>query len=103
MHAVSSKILQWVQMSMISGAECVRKHGRAGSDINTDIQLCAGDPGKDACMGDSGGPLLAKTEADEIVQIGIVSFGSKKCGDGFPGIYTKVSAFISWIEENLEL
>lgn len=33
---------------------------------------------------------------------GIVSWGPKACGDPkFPGVYTKVAAFIPWISNNL--
>ena len=69
--------------------------------LNLETQICAGDPGRDSCRGDSGGPLLAKTETDEVVQVGIVSFGSLVCGDGNPGVYTNVAAYVSWIEDNL--
>ncbi|KAL0124391.1 hypothetical protein PUN28_006312 [Cardiocondyla obscurior] len=44
--------------------------------------------------GDSGGPLVA-----EGVQIGIVSFGVP-CARGAPDVFTKVSAFTDWIQEN---
>lgn len=34
---------------------------------------------------------------------GIVSFGGKDCGAfKVPGVYTKVSSFLEWIEENIE-
>ena len=84
-------------MTSIPGPECKRK-----ANINLETQICAGDPGKDSCSGDSGGPLLAKTASDEVVQVGIVSFGSVRCGDGSPGIYTNIVAFRSWIEANLK-
>jgi secreted trypsin-like serine protease len=34
--------------------------------------------------------------------IGIVSYGTNDCAIGRPGIYTKVTSFLSWIEKNLE-
>ncbi|KAJ8972757.1 hypothetical protein NQ314_000049 [Rhamnusium bicolor] len=48
-----------------------------------------------ACTGDSGGPLLVNG-----VQVGIVSFGFQVCTLGLPTIYTRVSEFSDWIEEN---
>ena len=35
-------------------------------------------------------------------QIGIVSFGLKLCGSGVPGVYTRVTNYIPWIEKNLK-
>ncbi|XP_060657642.1 serine protease grass-like [Drosophila nasuta] len=63
-------------------------------------QLCAGGLGRDACNGDSGGPLAYVKYLDgrqRFVQFGIVSFGSSNCGDGNPGVYTNVGSYIRWI------
>ena len=35
-------------------------------------------------------------------QIGLVSFGTKTCGEGIPGVYTKVTKFLPWIAKNLK-
>ena len=35
-------------------------------------------------------------------QVGVVSFGTTKCGVGKPGVYTRLSVFIPWIERHLE-
>lgn len=63
-------------------------------------QLCAGEKDKDSCNGDSGGPLVSISyyrELQRFVQYGIVSFGSKDCGNGVAGVYTRVGSFIPWI------
>ena len=50
---------------------------------------------------DSGGPLIE--HVDNIAYlIGIVSFGYG-CATNYPGVYTKVSYFINWIEETLKI
>jgi secreted trypsin-like serine protease len=38
-----------------------------------------------------------------MIQVGIVSFGSSRCGVGnFTGVYTRVTAYMKWIAEHLE-
>jgi secreted trypsin-like serine protease len=55
------------------------------------LMVAAGRKGKDACYGDSGGPLFAAL-AGKRYQIGITSFG-KGCGArAYPGVYTEVNA-----------
>jgi secreted trypsin-like serine protease len=62
--------------------------------------ICAGNETKDACTGDSGGPLFVRDEKNKsAIQFGVVSFG-EGCGrKGFPGVYTVVSAFNDWIDK----
>ena len=44
-------------------------------------------------QGDSGGPLAAHDRV-----IGLVSFGMIRCADGVPDVFTRVSAYLSWIK-----
>ena len=50
----------------------------------------------DACTGDSGGPCL-KSVRGKWVLVGIVSWGHGCGRDGFPGVYTDVMHFDSWL------
>ena len=62
-----------------------------------------GKPGKDSCSGDSGGPAVFREfSEDPWYQVGLVSYGTKECGQGEPGVYTKIQGYINWIGENLE-
>jgi secreted trypsin-like serine protease len=55
------------------------------------LMVAAGKEGKDACYGDSGGPIFA-ARAGKRYQIGITSFG-RGCGArGYPGVFTEVNA-----------
>jgi len=71
--------------------------------IDQDRQICAGgEKGKDSCNGDSGGPLFAREFSSEPwVQIGLVSFGTRNCARGVPGVYTRVTYYLPWIEKQL--
>ncbi len=68
--------------------------------------VCAGyEAGmRDACYGDSGGPLFAQTD-DGVIQHGVVSWGEgprdafAACGHAMAyGVYARVESFIDWIE-----
>lgn len=61
--------------------------------------------GKDSCNGDSGGPLAYRRNNGALepwYQVGIVSFGTSRCGTGSPGVYTRVTAFVNWIATHLK-
>lgn len=65
-------------------------------------QICAGDETgeRDTCQGDSGGPLQVVTwlNFQRIYHvIGITSFG-RGCATTQPGVYTRVSYYLDWIE-----
>ncbi|KAJ0174988.1 hypothetical protein K1T71_009129 [Dendrolimus kikuchii] len=72
----------------------------------SDHQFCAGKltGGVDACQGDSGGPLQAKIPLPDYVSyniynvFGVTSFGVGCAEPGLPGIYTRISSFLDWIE-----
>lgn len=49
--------------------------------------------------GDSGGPLIVFESDDEPVQVGIVSYGDSDCPSTRPSVFTRVSAYNSWIKK----
>ena len=64
--------------------------------------------GEDSCSGDSGGPLVAAEKDSSTLNkkpkylIGIVSFGTRKCGQGYPGVYTSIEYYLPWILDNMK-
>ena len=68
----------------------------------TNSMMCAWSESADACLGDSGGPLIASGEdgaGNQDVQVGIVSFGVGCNSPDFPGLYSRISDQIGWIDE----
>ncbi|KAK2852327.1 hypothetical protein Q7C36_007528 [Tachysurus vachellii] len=71
--------------------------------------VCAGyespDELKSACQGDSGGPFVCKSaDTGSLWEVhGVVSFGARGCiVDKKPSVFTRVSAFNHWIEDNIK-
>ncbi|XP_071546140.1 CLIP domain-containing serine protease HP8-like [Panulirus ornatus] len=96
----SDKMLH-VTLPMVDRATCNATY----QGILVDEQICfGGESGKDSCKGDSGGPLLVPgPRGPPFFQIGVVSYGPTICAiDAFPGVYTSVSYYRSWIEKNLK-
>ncbi|XP_045775546.1 CLIP domain-containing serine protease 14D-like isoform X1 [Maniola jurtina] len=74
------------------------------NSYESDTMFCAGATMSDTCKGDSGGPLIVESDFNGQIrqfQFGIVSSGLVGCGREFPGIYTDVTKYMSWILDNI--
>ncbi|KAJ8399975.1 hypothetical protein AAFF_G00407050 [Aldrovandia affinis] len=91
--------LQEVEVPVVGNKECNCLYG-VGSITNN--MICAGlsTGGKDSCQGDSGGPMVSKQNS-VWVQSGIVSFGIGCAQPEFPGVYTRVSRYETWINSQI--
>ena len=91
-----AKQLQEVDVPVIDNNRC---QSAMGSGI-TDNMVCAGYPqgGKDACNGDSGGPMLIYRN-HHFIQIGVVSFGIGCARAGRYGVYSRLTSALPWINE----
>lgn len=97
----TSVTLQEVTVPILSNIDC-RKRGYGQTRI-TDNMLCAGfEEGKrDSCQGDSGGPLHVLNKDTGFYQVvGVVSWGEGCAQKNYPGVYSRVNRYISWIASN---
>ncbi|XP_046144258.1 transmembrane protease serine 9-like [Osmia bicornis bicornis] len=91
--------VQEVQVPILSLTQCRKMKYRANRI--TDNMICAGRNSQDSCQGDSGGPLLVQ-EGDRLEIVGIVSWGVGCGRAGYPGVYTRVTRYLKWINTNME-
>ncbi|XP_068801291.1 ovochymase-2 isoform X2 [Struthio camelus] len=109
------QVLYEVHLPILNSKECSRALSTLKKPIQGDTIMCAGFPdgGKDACQGDSGGPLLCRSRHGAWTLAGVISWGMG-CARGWisnekkqhyrrgsPGIFTDLSAVLSWIQENM--
>ena len=92
-------ILRQVDVKLIPTAACIEAY-KTGIDGTV---ICGGNSlagGQDSCQGDSGGPLVRKFD-DEYKLVGIVSWGEGCAQAKAPGVYTRVSSFTDWTEQEI--
>lgn len=97
----SSRFLRHVTVQYLENEKCNSdEYGYKGRVL--DSMICAAGDGKDACAGDSGGPLLSPDpNGDPIrdVQVGVVSWGIGCAREKYPGVYAKID--FQWIMETI--
>ncbi|XP_052845941.1 trypsin [Drosophila gunungcola] len=92
----SSPRLRGTLVEAIDQRRCRRLYFHLNRPI-TDNMLCAAAAGRDHCYGDSGAPLVHRGSS-----YGIVSF-AHGCADAhFPGVYTRLANYVTWIFNVLE-
>ena len=94
----TSDPLMEVAVSVVSTQRC-RQYQTISSKI-TDNMFCTYTEGKDACQGDSGGPLnWQDPSTGRVYLIGITSFGIGCAKPNIPGVYTKITNYLGWIQQ----
>ena len=95
-----SDVLQYIEVPIINPNDSGLSNQL---NVNSTTEIIAGaiDGGMDSCQGDSGGPLVVRNIEDtEWLLVGITSWGLGCAQAGRPGVYTKVSNYINWININ---
>ncbi|XP_016978978.1 melanization protease 1 [Drosophila rhopaloa] len=101
----TSNIKLKAELDPVPTSDCNQRYASQRRTV-TASQLCAGGvEGVDSCRGDSGGPLLLEdfnNGYSNYYIAGVVSYGPTPCGlKGWPGVYTRVAAFMDWIENTV--
>ena len=94
-----SNHLRQVDIINLSGTAAAATCGRyQRSEFRSAQSICAGVPagGRDTCQGDSGGPLVSII-GNRRVLAGVVSTGQGCALAGYPGIYTRISRYATWL------
>ncbi|KAF2635171.1 trypsin [Massarina eburnea CBS 473.64] len=94
---ILSNYLRKVDVHVISRETCEADYAVTKENITAQM-MCAGEKagGKDSCEGDSGGPIV---DADGVI-VGVTSWGWGCAKAGYPGVYSRVSRFLAFIEEH---
>ncbi len=87
-----SSALKYTSVDVVSNATCKSAYG---SDIYSG-NICAYTANTDSCQGDSGGPLFS-FDGTQLTLVGVVSWGYGCARSGYPGVYTRVSEFQSFL------
>lgn len=98
-----SKTLMEIEINVFPNDQCNRENAYNGQ-VDDQKMICAGvyGGGKDACSGDSGGPLLIRgRDATKDVVAGIISWGRGCAIEDFPGVYTRVYHYTNWITDEV--
>lgn len=108
-----AKQLMTAKLRYVDHGECYKKFGKR----LTRSMICAGDRIKDACKGDSGGEIRAGINFANLNNcqhislpgpltkdgflLGIVSWGYGCANRKYPGVYSSIPAYRSWILRNM--
>uniref|UniRef100_A0A670JXY5 Peptidase S1 domain-containing protein n=1 Tax=Podarcis muralis TaxID=64176 RepID=A0A670JXY5_PODMU len=88
-------LLQCLNAPVLSSSQCMKAYpGQI-----TQNMMCVGflEGGKDSCQGDSGGSPVVCNGSSRELSPGALDVAQK----GYPGVYTKVCNYVSWIDSTM--
>ncbi|CAG7677633.1 unnamed protein product [Allacma fusca] len=93
-----SPFLQEVHVPILENSDCKKAYPSI-----RDSMICAAEAegGKDSCQGDSGGPMVLEEDSQKTL-IGLVSWGIGCACKGYPGVYTRVTSYLKWIQDGID-
>lgn len=117
-YGSNQAVQRFVDLPIVNKTQCqaTLRMTRLGDNFKLDPGfMCAGgEPGRDACTGDGGAPLVCQVVSQWYV-VGLVSWGIgdlsiaitdvrltdmffSGCGTNIPGVYTDVNYYLPWIQ-----
>ena len=98
----SSQLLRFTSNRVMSNDECSKSFGFNAIPSDTQICVSTSESKSGNCRGDSGGPLVI-VRSEMPLQIGLSSFGYKKCEEGQPTVFTRLTReLVLWINEEIQ-
>ena len=92
-----------MEVKLKEGGKCGIHDTNSGFFI-PDLQVCCSVPGEAAtCRGDTGGPIVYKSDGRPICLIGISSFNMQQCNHpNYPSIFILASVLKIWIRNKID-
>ena len=81
-------VLQSTELQYVNEATCSSIYQKLDREVTGDM-LCTYAPFKDTCNGDSGGPVVKEFNGRNVL-VGVISWGARFCGMGYPGVNARV-------------
>lgn len=96
-----SKVLQSALLPILPRSTCQADYVYGPVRLTAGM-YCAGylEGGVDTCQGDSGGPMVCLIEGRHTI-VGITSWGHGCARPNKPGVYTKLTHYLSWLYSSL--
>ncbi|XP_062374101.1 ovochymase-1 isoform X2 [Sardina pilchardus] len=98
MSGVNPATLHQARVNIVNKTSC---RAAWGEELILNTHICASAASSPACMGDFGGPLLCLRHGVYSL-VGMATWSSKTCDPKKPAVFTRVSAFQSWIKDKTD-
>jgi secreted trypsin-like serine protease len=92
-----------LEYALVFTVDCLDGTNYSASEISSNM-FCAGANNywHDTCQGDSGGPFVVNDGTEDgVILAGVVSWGTGCAATGYPGVYTRVANYTSWLSQNI--
>merc|ERR1712106_868416 len=95
-------VLHEVTVTTMSNPACAGWNTAYSPSQILPSMICASGTNKDFCQGDSGGPLVVPESTGYYTLVGVVSWGYGCAQADAPGVYSRVTSVLGWINENVQ-